>query len=115
MQNYSLRKNSNTDDSVLRRIESRELETPSQCVEYREIWHILRKSYSIQAPRDRVLQILQEEDPEEAAQRRVFKLVRWDYFSFGSNFCWHCGNYDKLKPYGFPIYGAVDGFSRNVI
>lgn len=23
--------------------------------------------------------------------------------------------YDKLKPYGFPIHGAIDGFSRNIL
>lgn len=23
--------------------------------------------------------------------------------------------YDKLKPYGFPIHGAVDGFSRRIL
>ncbi|KAK3108376.1 hypothetical protein FSP39_006638, partial [Pinctada imbricata] len=23
--------------------------------------------------------------------------------------------YDKLKPYGFPIYGCIDGFSRKIL
>ena len=25
---------------------------------------------------------------------------------------WHVDGYDKLKPYGLPIHGCVDGFSR---
>ena len=38
-----------------------------------------------------------------------------DYFRFGSSFCCHHDNYDKLKPYSLPICGAVDGFPRKVI
>ena len=26
----------------------------------------------------------------------------------------HIG-YDKLKPYGFPIHGAIDGYSRKIL
>ena len=46
LQKCNLRKNSNTDDSVLRTIINRELETPSQCLGYRGMWHLLRKSVS---------------------------------------------------------------------
>ena len=28
---------------------------------------------------------------------------------------WFFTGYDKLKPFGFPIHGAVDGFSRKVL
>ena len=27
----------------------------------------------------------------------------------------HADGYDKLKPYGFPIHGCIDGFSRRLI
>ena len=27
----------------------------------------------------------------------------------GSNWCWHIDDYDKLKPYGFPIHACIDG------
>ena len=50
LQKYNLRKNSNTDDSVLRAVIRRELETPSQCFRYRGMWRLLRKSYNIQVP-----------------------------------------------------------------
>ena len=33
----------------------------------------------------------------------------------GPNFCWHADGYDKLKPYGVPIHGCVDGFSRKIV
>ena len=91
-QKYNLRKNSNTDDSVLRIITRRELLTQSQCLVYRVMLHFLKKSYSIQVPQVRVMQVLWEENPEGTAQRRAQKLVWRDYFSFGSNFCWHCDN-----------------------
>ena len=28
---------------------------------------------------------------------------------------WHIHGYDKLKPFGFPIHGAIDGFSRKIL
>ena len=30
------------------------------------------------------------------------------------SFAFNAG-YDKLKPYGFPIHGAIDGYSRRII
>ena len=27
----------------------------------------------------------------------------------GPNFAWHCDGYDKLKPFGLPIHGCIDG------
>ena len=33
----------------------------------------------------------------------------------GLNNTWHADGNDKLKPYGFPIHGCVDGFSRKVL
>jgi len=28
---------------------------------------------------------------------------------------WHIDGYDKLKPYGFPIHGCIDGSVKDVI
>ena len=33
----------------------------------------------------------------------------------GPNYCWHIDGYDKLKPYGFPIHGCIDGWSRKIM
>ncbi|XP_046851368.1 uncharacterized protein LOC124444760 [Xenia sp. Carnegie-2017] len=43
------------------------------------------------------------------------KLKRRNYLSYGPNQCWHIDGYDKLKPFGFPVHGAIDGFSRKVL
>ena len=28
---------------------------------------------------------------------------------------WHLDGYDKLKPFGFAIHGAIDGYSRHIL
>lgn len=37
------------------------------------------------------------------------------YINPGPNFMWHVDLYDKLKPYGICINGAIDGFSRLIV
>lgn len=41
--------------------------------------------------------------------------VRRCYYSEGPSYVWHLDGYDKLKPYGFPIHGCIDGFSRKIL
>ena len=72
----------------------------------------LHLDYGMQAPRRKVEIILRQVDPEGTALRRAHALRRRMYTNPGPNFVWHVDGYDKLKPYGFPIHGAVDGFSR---
>ena len=43
------------------------------------------------------------------------RLARRVYFSVGPNYLWHMDRYDKIKPYGFEIYDAIDGFSRKIL
>lgn len=33
----------------------------------------------------------------------------------GPNYSWHADGYDKLKPYGCRIHGAIDGWSRKIM
>jgi len=81
---------------------------------YRTIWHSLRMR-GIHTSRDMVMSVLRELDPEGAVLRKKKKLVRRSYFSNGPNDLWHIDGYDKLKPYGFPIHGCIDGYSRKMI
>ena len=59
--------------------------------------------------------IIKELDPEGVELRRRKHLRRRLYFARGPNWVWHIDGYDKLKPYGFNIHGAIDGFSRRIL
>ena len=48
-------------------------------------------------------------DPEGVNIRKQRRLKRRLYRNPGPNYAIHVDGYDKLKPYGFAIHGAVDG------
>ena len=54
-------------------------------------------------------------NPHLVQDRRRRRLHRRTYANPGPDFCWHVDGYDKLKPFGFAIHGAIDGFSRKVV
>ena len=54
-------------------------------------------------------------DPEGVENRSRRRLRRRRYYASGPNFIWHIDGYDKLKPFGICIHGAIDGFSRRVL
>ena len=54
-------------------------------------------------------------DPEGVKHRLRHRLRRRVYRSKGPNYLWHIDGYDKLKPFGFCIHGAIDGFSRRIL
>jgi hypothetical protein len=54
-------------------------------------------------------------DPNCDGMRKAHRLERRFCCAKGPNNIWHLDGYDKLKPFGFCIHGAVDGFSRKVI
>ena len=56
-------------------------------------------------------QILKLLDPEGVEERKMHRLRRRLYISQGPNYCIHVDGYDKLKPYGFAIHGAIDGYA----
>ena len=72
-------------------------------------------SYRVNIKRDVVMKLLRELDPNGSENRKAHRPRRRQYLSVGPNFCWHAGGYDKLKPYGLPIHGCVDGFSRKIV
>ena len=61
------------------------------------------------------MNVLKEIDPERTNIRQTRRLRRRKYVSEGPNSCWHADGYDKLKPYGFPIQGCTDGYSRRIL
>ena len=110
-----LNKSRNVSIQRLTVVIEREISGPSSRIGYRNMWNLLRSKYNIQASRDTVMKILRELDPEGVEIRRSRVILRRNYVSAGPNDTWHVDGYDKLKPYGLPIHGAIDGFSRKIL
>jgi hypothetical protein len=108
------RKNSDYDLDVVRDAVRSLLDGPGCCRGYRAIWHTLQMN-GITVPRVVVAELLRELDPEGVQERSRHRLKRRVYRNPGPNYSWHCDGYDKLKPYGFPIHGCIDGWSRKIL
>ena len=87
---------------------------PGSVMGYRAIWHTLELE-GICVPRVIVQDLLKEMDPEGSELRKRHRLKRKTYHNPGPNYSWHIDGYDKLKCWGFPIHGAIDGYSRRIL
>ncbi len=65
--------------------------------------------------RETVRQFLRVLDPEGVEARTHRRFRRRMYTNKGPHYLIHIDGYDKLKPYGFAIHGAIDGFSRRIL
>ena len=92
-----------------------ELDGPGCISGYRGMWHALRIKYKIHVPRKEVERLMRKLDPGGVEERKRHKLKRRKYLSPGPNHCWHIDGYDKIKPFGFAIHGAIDGYSRRIM
>ena len=112
---YSLkRRNVNYDEQFVRERIEKILNGPGCMGGYCSVWHTL-KLQGTQVPRNVVEQIVRELDPEGCAERKAKHLKRRRFVSPGPNYSWHVDGYGKLKPYYFPIHGAIDGWSRKIM
>lgn len=102
-----------THDAVQERIREM-INGPGSAGGYRTVWHYLELE-GIRVPRAVVQSILKELDPEGTQNRSRRRLKRRRYLNPGPNHAWHIDGYDKLKPWGFPIHGGIDGYSRRVL
>ncbi|KAH0561270.1 hypothetical protein KQX54_015789 [Cotesia glomerata] len=105
-------------ESNMRDIIAAAIEEVNSCgynLGYRSLWKKLKLQYKLRVRKETVYKILKILDPEGIANRYGNKLRRRRYISPGPNFMWHLDGYDKLKQFGFAIYGCIDGFSRKVM
>ena len=65
--------------------------------------------------RETVRILLKVLDADGVELRSSHRLARRTYVSVGPKYLWHFDGYDKIKPYGFAIHGAIDGFSRKIL
>lgn len=87
---------------------------PGSAMGYRAVWHSLRLN-GIQLPRNLVQVLLKQIDPAGSDARKSRRLKRRTYQNPGPDHSWHMDGHDKIKPFGFAIHGAIDGYSRKVI
>ena len=116
LKEYGLgRRRYNANDDQVRNCIQQELDGSGRLLGYRAMWRKLQSHHGIYVRRLTVQTILRELDPEGSRLRKAHRLQRREYLNPGPNFCWHADGYDKLKPFGFPIHGCVDGFSRKIM
>ncbi|XP_071797832.1 uncharacterized protein [Asterias amurensis] len=92
-----------------------ELQGSGSCCGYRAMWQRLLRDHHLHVKRDTVRQLLLVLDPDGVMSRKKRRLRRRVYVNKGPHYLVHVDGYDKLKPYGFAIHGAIDGFSRRIL
>ena len=75
----------------------------------------MQVKYGFAVARETVRIILKVPDPNGVETRSRRRLRRREYRGRGPNFVWHIDGYDKLKPYGFSVHAAIDGYSRRIL
>lgn len=93
----------------------KEIQGSGQCLGYRAMWQCLVRTHGLHVYRDTVLRLMWIIDPEGMERRKAKRFTRRQYSCPGPNHVWHIDGYDKLKPFGFAIHGAIDGFSRKIM
>ena len=92
-----------------------ELRGSGNSIGYRQIHQRVLVDHSLVVARETVRIILKTLDPEGVLLRSRHRFRRRTYSVKGPKYMWHLDGYDKLKPFGFPIHGAIDGYSRGIL
>ena len=92
-----------------------ELKGSGSLLGYRAMHQRLLNHHGLVTTREVVRHILRVFDPEGVEHRSRHRLRRRVYRSKGPNFLGHIDGYDKLKPFGFCVHGAINGFSRQIL
>ena len=93
----------------------KEISGSGESIGYRQMHQRLITDYCLVVKRETVRVVLKRLDPEgvDLRSRRAFR--RRLYSVQGPNYMWHLDGYDKLKPFGFAIHGAIDGYSGRIL
>ena len=101
-------------DEIVEAVE-KEFKGSGSVLGYRAMHQRLLNQYGLLTTREVVRHVLKIFDPEGVEHRLRHRLRRTVYRSKGPNYLWHRDGYDKLKPFGFCIHGAIDDFSRRIL
>ena len=92
----------------------KELDASGANLGYRRIWASLKRQ-KILVRKDDVRNAILELNAEGFQKRKRRKLVRRKNRNPDPNYVWHIDGHNKLKPFGFPVHGCIDGFPRKLI
>lgn len=82
---------------------------------YRQMRQRLLLNHQVTATSELVRLVLNVVDPSGVISRRARRLQRRIYTNRGPNFAIHIDGWDKLKPFGVSVHGAIDGYSRRIL
>ena len=91
-----------------------ELQTSSSSFGHRQMFQKIRMK-GIVTDKETVRLTVKALDPDGVQNRLQHRLTRRQYVNPGPNYSWHVDGYDKLKPYGLAVHGAIDGYSRRIL
>ena len=105
--------------SDVERLIRNELDGPAGIISnfgtYRGMRYTLRVKYGLYIPRAEVASLSRRLHLAGVAECKRHKLKKRKYNLPRPNYCWHVDGNEKLKPYDFPIHGAVDSYIRRVL
>ena len=104
------RRNLSHPHEVINAVEQ-ELRGSGSSLGYRLMHQRLRNDYGLVVDRETVRLTIKALDAEGVERKSRRRLKRRKYWARGPNYIWHIDGYDKLKPFGFYIHGAIDGYS----
>ena len=96
--------------SITSVISAIQTELASSSFGYRMMHQKLRQKKLV-VDRETVRIAMRSLDPEGVTAGSRHRLHRRVYNARGPNYAWHIDGYDKIKPYGFAIHDAIDGYS----
>ena len=108
------RKNKNVSSREILNSVADEVKESGSSYGYRFIHQKIRMK-GLQTNRELVRLALKALDPEGVKNRSLKKFARRNHTSVGPNYMWHIDSYDKLKPFGFAIHCAIDGYSKIIL
>ena len=92
-----------------------ELNGSGSMLGYRLMWRILTTKWNLCVSQHDVRQLLKVMDPVGVEARSQRRFRRRQYINKGPNYMIHVDGFDKLKPFGISVHGAIDGFSRRIL
>ena len=103
------------DGAVISEMVINELGTSSLLLGYRQITEILAVRYGISVSKEDVRKTFKNMGPDGVTIRRNKLIRRKIYHTVGPGYIYLIHGNAKLKRWGFPIHGCIDGFSRKVM